>query len=414
MTRNVVLTGCLLCLWQSLATAGELSINTDFPGGSAERLAIEQEARRIEIAPDTHFGRGWPCWWYLRIDGAAPGEELTVSVRGSRHPYRDKRRLSANWALPERATISNDNIDWRHTAPGKIDKEHASYSIIAPAETFWLAWGPPFLPRHADELLDRGASRLPKAERFILAETRDGHPVPGIRIGGDDKPHAIWVHARQHAWESGGSWVGRGFLEWVAGDSPDAVALRESTQITFIPIMDVDNVVLGAGGKDAVPRDHNRDWANEPVYPEVAAAQRDILKLAKSGRLRVYIDLHNPGPNDRQPFFYGPYNYEQLPPDHRRRYGTFLDLAAASIGEPFALRPQFRFATYVKTDEERGRMSSEWVRRHTGDSVVALTLETSWNTPHSTTAGYRTVGAGLGTAIAQYITEQSATCRAID
>ncbi|MCA9052270.1 MAG: hypothetical protein KDA75_00465 [Planctomycetaceae bacterium] len=395
----------LLALWRVASPAAELGVSTDFPGGSAEVLRIDSDTRRIEIAPAAHFGRGWPCWWYLRVDRATPGETLTLQVRASEHPYRDKQRLSANWALPERAAISTDDIHWTQTHPGEISDKSGVYSVVAPAETFWLAWGPPFLPHDADELLDTIAARWPDAKRFTLATTRDGRAVHGIQIGGNDTPDAIWVQARQHAWESGGSWVARGFIEWVTGDSPEAIALRKSTQITFIPIMDVDSVAIGAGGKEAIPRDHNRDWSDDPHYPEVAAAQQRILTLAESGRLRMYIDLHNPGPGDERPFFYGPFNYEQLAPQKRRRYGQFLDLAATSIDGPLALHPEFRFATYVKTDEERGRMSSEWVRRHTNADTVALTLETSWNTPHSTPDGYKAVGRGLGEAIARYLHE---------
>jgi len=40
---------------------------------------------------------------------------------------------------------------------------------------------------------------------------------------------------------------------------------------------------------------------------------------------------------------------------------------------------------------------------HAADHVVAVTLETSWNTPHSTTEGYRTVGRQQGLAIERYL-----------
>ena len=385
--------------------AAELTLHTDFPGGSAVVRRIDAGAGEIEIAPAHHEGRGWPCWWYFRIDGAAPGTMLKIRVVGSEQPFRGTQRLAANWSLPLHAAISTDDIHWQQTPAGVIDKESATYTFAAPADSFWMAWGPPFLPSHAEDLLTATQQRLPGSERFVLAETRAGRPVPGLRIGGDDKPRAVWVQARQHAWESGGSWVGRGFLEWMSGDAPEAIALRETTQIFFVPIMDVDNVALGAGGKEALPRDHNRDWGDEPNYPEVAAAQQQIRRLIDAGRLRAYLDLHNPGPGDKAPFFFGPFQYELLPPDLRRRYDHFLELAAAQIGPPLPLDRKYRFATYVQTEEERGRMSSEWVRRRAGESAVAMTLETAWNTPHSTAEGYQQVGRGLAEALAAYLQE---------
>lgn len=385
--------------------AEELSVSTDFPGGSAQVRRIDPERAEIEISPAVHPDRGWPCWWYFRVDGAEAGQQMKVIVVPSEQPFREAQRLPAAWALPQRAAVSDDDQNWLHTELGDVNEFRGVYTFPAPAERFWIAWGPPFLPAHAEALLSRAQEQLSEAERFVLAETRGGRPVLGLRIGGGDKPQAIWVQARQHAWETGGSWVGQGFLEWIVSDAPSAVALRERTEITFLPIMDVDNVTEGAGGKEAVPRDHNRDWSDAPVYPEVAAAQRELLARIEAGRLRVYLDLHNPGPGDQQPFFFGPFGYEQLSPPQRRAYDRFLELAIAHIRDPLPILPQYRFATYVKTEEERGRMSAEWVRRRGGEGIVAMTLETAWNTPHSTQTGYQEVGRGLAETVAAFLAD---------
>jgi CubicO group peptidase (beta-lactamase class C family) len=256
-------------------------------------------------------------------------------------------------------------------------------------------------------LLNGVAQAIPAAERFVLAQTRQDRPVIGIRLGSETASGAIWVQARQHAWESGGSWVGDGLLRWIASDDPAAVALRDTHEIYFIPIMDVDNVTLGAGGKEAIPRDHNRDWADTPVYPEVAAAQQHLRALADSGRLRVFLDLHNPGPNDQRPFFFGPLDYDQMSATRRRPYDRFLELATEHIRGPLAVDPRYRFATYVKTEEERNRVSGTWARNYAGDDVIAMTLETAWNTPHSTREGYQEVGRGLARTIAHYLQESA-------
>ena len=78
--------------------------------------------------------------------------------------------------------------------------------------------------------------------------------------------------------------MGRGFIAWAASDDPAAAELRKIATIHFIPIMDIDNVAIGAGGKDAIPRDHNRDWSDEPAYPEVAAAQAKIQVIDRARR----------------------------------------------------------------------------------------------------------------------------------
>jgi hypothetical protein len=50
-------------------------------------------------------------------------------------------------------------------------------------------------------------------------------------------------------------------------------------------------------------------------------------------------------------------------------------------------------------------MSSGWVRTHTGDSTISVTLETGWNSPLMSVEGYSSIGAGLGLALAAYIEE---------
>lgn len=48
-------------------------------------------------------------------------------------------------------------------------------------------------------------------------------------------------------------------------------------------------------------------------------------------------------------------------------------------------------------------MSANWVRNHTASHVLSTTLETVWNTPHSTQQGYRAVGVQLGMALTRYL-----------
>ncbi|MFT6618688.1 MAG: hypothetical protein ACJASX_001582 [Limisphaerales bacterium] len=400
----------LLGLVSSLTAVAEtkLSVSTDFPGASAEIVEIDPKAQIIHICPALNFERGWPCWWYFRVDGLEEGKTVTLKISANPKPFRATRVLAASWAQPQRVAISSDNVIFTQSPPASMGANRiATYTFEAPAQRIWLAWGPPFVPSDAEKLLRLIAEKLPRAsERFELAKTRGGRPVNGIRVGSGKL--GVWVQARQHAWESGSCWVGRGFIEWAASDDPGAAKLREQATIYYIPIMDVDNAARGAGGKDAVPRDHNRDWADQPVYPEVAAAQKRLMDLNAADQLHVFIDLHNPGPSERRPYFFGPFNLSELSPMQQRNYREWIALAAESIDGPLALLSHYKVASYVKTEEERLRMSSNWVRHNAGQHAISGTLETVWNTPHSTQEGYRTVGRQLAQALAIYTTRDPA------
>jgi zinc carboxypeptidase len=372
-----------------------LQILTDFPGGSARVQGIDQETRTVRLVPTPHPDRGWACWWYFKLQGVRPGETITLEVG------------TDSFAKPDQAMFSLDNHVWVHTAPGRREKDRIIYHHRVDATDAWFAWGPPYVLEHARALVERAAKVTPDAIAFELCKSREGRPVPALRFSppGVTNPGAaaragIWIQARQHAWESGSSWVGQGLVEWLLSEDPRAAELRKKAEICFVPIMDVDNVARGAGGKNQKPQDHNRDWSESPHWPEVRAAMQHIAALNAAGRFDLFIDLHNPAPNDRVPEFFLPPR-ELLSARGKTNLERFLAAATEEMKGPLAFTGKTR-DTGPKYDPNWERISKTWIVRRTRDHVVAVTLETSWNTPHSTQEGYRRVGRELGLAIERY------------
>lgn len=389
---------------------GQIAVVAEFEGASAKVLLLDQEKRLVRIMPAGDPARGWPCWWHLKLEGLKSGQTLTLEVQPSDRPIvregkNQGRPLAASWSQPLRAAVSHDGHKWKQSEPGVAAEGRIAYTVAAEGESVWLAWGPPFTPRDSAALVTKLAQRGPWVQGFELCKSREGRPCPALRFREGDRPDkeriGIWLQARQHAWESGSSWVGRGLAEWLAGDDPRARSLREKSEIYLVPIMDIDNTATGNGGKEALPQDHNRDWTERPHYPEVAAAQRQIQAWSDAGRMALFIDLHNPGPGERQPFFY------VCPDDTLTELGCrnlerFLAACRVEMTGPLALadQPKVSGASY---DPLWRQMSKNWVAAHAPGHAVAVTLETAWNTPHSTPDGYRAVGAQLGMAIERYL-----------
>lgn len=404
---KIILTLIIFALASGLR--GEIRVSTDFEGGSATVEAIDETKREIHIRPGGDPSRGWPCWWFVRIDGLGAGESATLVLRGSERPARNNgadtgKPLSPNWAMPAAAAVSDDGMRWRQTELGTRETDRISYPLVGSGGPVWIAWGPPFTSHESDALFAEVVKHAPQtAAVFELARTREDRAVRGLRIaaaGSDPKP-AVWIQARQHAWESGASWVARGLVEWLLGDDVQALWLRENAEVFVIPIMDVDRVATGDGGKESDPRDHNRDWTDAPHYPEIAATQQRLLALAAEERLAVFLDLHNPGANDRRPFFFvGP--PELLSDEGRANRERFLGLAVAHINGPLAVDPKPRVTGQSYHPLWR-QISGQWVNEHGNSGTMAACLETSWNTPYSTTEGYRAVGAKLGRTVAAYL-----------
>jgi hypothetical protein len=201
-------------------------VTTNFESGSARVLAINEETQTIRVMPAGDPVRGWPCWWYLRVDGVTSGKPLTLEVVGSSatlpaHRAKSARKLDPAWALPARAAISANGKSWAQTDAGERRGNIATYRIEGSANTVWLAWGPPFTPGDTTAWIEATAGKHPFAKPFTLASSREGRPVPAMQIREGAKPDAerlgVWILVRQHAWESGGSWVGVGLGDWIAG-----------------------------------------------------------------------------------------------------------------------------------------------------------------------------------------------------
>ena len=233
----------MVCIFAFTAGAdADIRVDTDFPGGSGVVEEIDQPSGYIRINPADHAGRGWRCWWYIRLSGLTPGQRITLDVG------------EAPWATPSQASYSSDGgRTWLHTEPGQRLGKRIHYSLLIDKESVAVAWGPPFVPADAADLVARLAGSSSHATAFSLCKTRENRDTPALRVvtpgePGEQRP-LIWIQARQHAWESGASWVCRGFAEWLMSDDAAAVDLRRSAEVVIIPIMDIDNVHRGAGGK---------------------------------------------------------------------------------------------------------------------------------------------------------------------
>jgi len=389
MHHSAFLTVLLLVAPAAVQAQTELKVASDFPGGSARVESIDQATRTITVLPYPHKDRGWICWWYFKVDGIQPGETLTLNVGGG------------VWATPDQATWSLDNKTWQHSAAGQRAKDRITYKIKVEGKEAWFAWGPPFVPQQASDLVRRTAKDSPHAVAFELCKSNGGRAVPALKVAQagvkDEERLGVWVQARQHAWEAGSSWVCQGFVDWLVSSDPAAEALRKKATVYIVPIMDVDNVETGAGGKNQKPHDHNRDWSAKPVYAEVQAAQKQLTELHQARRLDLFIDLHNPGANDRQPFFFVPAP-ERMEAAARANTDRFLTACRQEITGPLKLNPKPR-ESGSNYDPLWEKISTNWVVTNCKNHVVAVCLETSWNTPQSTTANYQRVGKELGLAV---------------
>ncbi|GAH13857.1 unnamed protein product, partial [marine sediment metagenome] len=166
---------------------------------------------------------------------------------------------------------------------------------------------------------------------------------------------------------------------WVTSDDARAASLRKKCLITVVPIMDIDNVAIGAGGKNQQPQDHNRDWSSKPHWNSVRGAMKHVKKMDAAGGLALFVDLHNPGAGDRNPYYYVPPR-ETLSKVGAKNLDHFTTVSQLEITGPLAYKGR-SIESGKKYDKNWKKISKNWIAANTRDHCVSVTLETPWNTP---------------------------------
>lgn len=274
------------------APVPHFAVRTDFPGGNARVLA--REGNVFTLAPDlrdTQAGSWW-FYWNVKVSGPAGGKAtLAFPGRdpiGTRGPAitRDGGR-SWSWM----------GIDAVRTIKRGAESARA-IDVVLPgsgpgAAEVQVAFCIPYVGANlAAFTAAHGNSAVFKQES--LTRSRKGRDVPLLRLGRLEQPERIvLVTARHHACEAMASYVLEGFMtEVIARASTAEKNLWHRWQLVVSPFMDRDGVEDGDQGKLRNPHDHNRDYSDRPIYPEVAALQALAPRLAAP--VFAALDMHCP------------------------------------------------------------------------------------------------------------------------
>lgn len=278
---------CLLLNARFLLAEGGQSpqIDAAYPGGNIVVGRVEGDT--VYLAPDqrdTQRGQWW-FYWNFRLQ-APPGRTVKVV-------FTEKNPIGVRGP----AVSSDGGATWTWLGAGAVQtllvegKPAWSFPAAVPAgcREVRYAFCIPYLEADLRAWLDRhgGDSALRREE---LCRSRKGRGVELLRAGCLDDPRGyVLLTARHHCCETMGTYALEGLLEEVLRDE----RWRERRlQVVAVPFVDKDGVEDGDQGKFRAPHDHNRDYNEEPVYPEVKA----IKELGKGLGEKVVaaMDLHCP------------------------------------------------------------------------------------------------------------------------
>ncbi len=238
-----------------------MKIHADFECGNIRFL--KQDENDIYLTNEMRGTiRDKAYYWAFCVEGAA-GKTLNF-------------RLDHEWVGPYGAAVSHDLINWSWTETS-LDGAAFSYTFGENENKVYFAHDLLYTPSRLDALMSELGIKP-----YTVCKTQKGRDVPAFKFG--DGRKNIILSSRHHACECPGSWVLEGMIrEYVANPIED-------TNIFVVPMVDYDGVTEGEHGKDRDPHDHNRDYIEENIYPEVGA----IIDYASDKDIAYAIDFHAP------------------------------------------------------------------------------------------------------------------------
>lgn len=287
-----------------LLLAAAVVFHTNFEGGAlgpVERVGPAHFRCPVPGQSDQDNRNRQASWYYFRVEGAQPGQELTVDLTALLGEYNYKPGTHAITRYT-RPLISYDNRVWTHLTDAEVsweEKEPLLRLKLAPAKSrFWIAHTPPYTQAHLT-ILEKAVGAHPALRIETAGKTVEGRPMPLWTIaepGAERDRKSVWLMFRQHAWESGSSWVGDALVRHLLAPGPESECLRRDLVWKIFPLADPDGVARGGVRFNRNGYDLNRNWdlVIPEKMPEIAAQKRAIYSWLAGGRTAdLFLTLHN-------------------------------------------------------------------------------------------------------------------------
>jgi hypothetical protein len=288
------------------ADAGEITFNKNFEGGALgkiEAVGAREFRCYVEGQHDERGRNRQANWYYFRMDGVA-GQKVKLTLTDFVGEYND-RPGSCPMNADTIPVFSYDNERWQHFPAMAWDdeKKEATFEFRGEHERIWIAHVAPYTHSRLLRLLEE-LERLPTARVEVIGKTVQQRDLHLVTVANFEKPglRTVWLQARQHAWETGTSYVMEGALRFITSDDPQARALREKVVFKFTPMMDPDGCANGKVRFNANGYDVNRHWDEVDLWrkefllrmPEIWYVKKAIFDCMDSERkIDLMLNLHN-------------------------------------------------------------------------------------------------------------------------
>lgn len=266
-----------------------LAILTGFDGSCPHfKQGIRQvSSRSWVVRPNYRIRKG--------ISEEAPGDGSRLSLRIlNRGPRPENMTLVADWETTRRV-LHHDlgyirpeaDPDWT-MIPGWRQAARITYKIAVPPGLTHFGLYPEYNVEQCENWIRTLRARRVTVE--IIGRSREKRAMWLIRLpSGNPRAVPFFIHARDHAYETAGSYSAEGMVEFLLSDDPLAHYLRSKFNFAVMPMTNPDGVYNGMS-RLTWERGANLNRVQIPAPDAAHAAVKKALDRIKP---RVMINIHN-------------------------------------------------------------------------------------------------------------------------
>ena len=236
MPELPALVSCRLCVSVVTLLGGTAGIGVlaDFEGGSigeVEQVSPTHLRCAVKGQSDQDHRNRQANWYYFELTNL-PHKSITIDLVDLAGEYNYK-GPAYSVASGVRPVYSYDDLHWEHFTDNQVSwdahEPHLTLQFTPERDHVWIAHVTPYTNKDLGNLLKSFRNSPYLAERSV-GSTLEGREMPLLTITNPKVPEdgkmVIWLMFRQHAWETGSSWVGDGAVRFLL--SPTMRARRVS------------------------------------------------------------------------------------------------------------------------------------------------------------------------------------------
>ncbi|XP_037725602.1 cytosolic carboxypeptidase Nna1 isoform X13 [Drosophila subpulchrella] len=293
-------------------------------GNLAKAVQITPTYYELYLRPDLYTSRS-KQWFYFRVrrtrrkmlyrfsivnlvksdslynDGMQP---VMYSTLGAKEKSEGWRRCGANICY-----YRNDDESASNSA-NEDDEDNSTYTLTFTIEfehdddTVFFAHSYPYTYSDLQDYLME-IQRHPVKSKFcklrLLCRTLAGNNVYYLTVTAPSsneenmrRKKSIVVSARVHPSETPASWMMKGLMDFITGDTTVAKRLRHKFIFKLVPMLNPDGVIVGNTRNSLTGKDLNRQYRTviRETYPSIWYTKAMIRRLIEECGVAMYCDMH--------------------------------------------------------------------------------------------------------------------------